>query len=262
MFKNKANRKVCNVQIVDYKTKAPYMEYKLANTTGLNISSDSVYAMGDGSRQIAFQNPLEGSVTIEAQVVPFKIYALYSDGIIDTTADCYMRATITCATADELPLSVSDGTIVAGSVFVYPEGQFGGTAITEIAYSSSTNTIAPESGKSGKFVKDSKYEVGFLLTRSTGVQKVALNNSRLPKDVTIYMDTFDKADDGNIVPFRITIKKATIQRNLDLSFSSEGDPQSITMTFDILEQDKNNFVEITEITEDATINPPAQTSSP
>ena len=250
MFKNKANREVCNVQIVDYKTKEPYMEYKLANTTGLNISSDSVYAMGHGSRQIAFQNPLEGTVTLEAQVVPFKIYALYSDGIIDTSADCYMRTTITCATAGELPLTVSNGTIVAGSVFVYPKGQFGGT---KIAGTYATNKFTATT--TGDIAVGTEYEVGFLLSRSTGVQKVALNNARLPKDVTIYMDTFDKSEDGNIVPFRITIKKATIQRNLDLSFSSEGDPQSITLTFDVLEQDKNNFVEITEITEDVTINP-------
>lgn len=254
MFKNKANREVCNVQILDYKTKAPYMEYKLANTTGLNISSDSVYAMGHGSRQIAFQNPLEGTVTIEAQVVPFKVYALYSDGIIDSKADCYTRATIKCATADELPLTVSDGTIVEGTVFVYPKDQFGGTPIAA-TYSSTTHKITPAGSATGVFVVDTEYEVGFLLTREQGVQSVALNNARLPKDVIIYMDTFDKADDGTIVPFRITIKKATIQRNLDLSFSSEGDPQSITLTFDVLEQDKNNFIEITEITEDVTVNP-------
>lgn len=249
MFTNKANREVCNVQIVDYATKEPYMDYKLANTTGLSISSDSVYAMGHGSRQIAFQNPLEGTVTITAQVVPFKVYALYSDGIIDTTADYYVHQTIKCETAGELPLNVTGGTVVAGTVFVYPKGQFGGTKIDGVTYAENKITAT------GGLTVNTEYEVGFMVSRESGVQKVELNNARLPKDVTIYMDTFDKDENGNIVPFRITVKKATIQRNLDLSFSSEGDPQEITLTFDILEKNKNEFVEITEITEEIAVNP-------
>ena len=64
------------------------------------------------------------------------------------------------------------------------------------------------------------------------------------------MDTVNKDEDGNLVPFRINVLKATIQRNFEMSFSSEGDPQSITLTFDALEKDRDNFMEFVEITED------------
>ena len=42
--------------------------------------------MAKGARKITFQNPLEGTMTIEAQVFPFEVYALFSDGVVDTSA--------------------------------------------------------------------------------------------------------------------------------------------------------------------------------
>lgn len=246
----KANREVCNVKILDYANKAPICDFKYANTTGLSITSDSVYAMAHGTRKIAFNNPLEGTITITAQVLPIELYALYSDGIIDTSASYYTSATIACTTAGELPLTVSSGTIVAGSIFVYPEGEYGKTPIAgTFAEGKFTATTASD------IAVGNKYEVGFMISRSTGVQKITLNNSRVPKDVTICMDTFDKNESGQWVPIRINVLKATIQRNLELSFSSEGDPQEVTLTFDILEKDKDNFVEYIELTEEIEVNP-------
>ena len=247
---NKANREVCNVLIVDYATDEPYMYYENANTTGLNISSDNVFARAHGTNKIIFQDPLTGEVSITAQVVPHKLYALYSDGVIDTKADYYVRQTVKCTTAGEIPLSVTGGTVVSGSVFVYAAGDFGGT---KIAGTYATNKFTATT--TGDIAVNSTYEVGFMVSRSTGVQTVVLNNKRLPKDVKIYMDTFDKAEDGTFVPYRIIIKKAAIKRNMDLSFSSDGDPQEVTMTFDVLEKDRDNFVELVEITEEIQVNP-------
>ena len=44
------------------------------------------------------------------------------------------------------------------------------------------------------------------------------------------MSTLDKDEEGVLTPFIITAYKATIQRSFELSFSSEGDPASITIT--------------------------------
>ena len=45
--------------------------------------------------------------------------------------------------------------------------------------------------------------------------------------------------------------KAQPQRNFSLSQSSAGDPASITMTFDLLEDKDGNFAEIVEISDEA-----------
>lgn len=249
MLKGKANREVCNIHIVDYATKKPFMYYEYANTTGLTLNSDSVYAMAHGTRKIAFNNPLEGQIAITAQVLPTKMYALYSDGVIDTEASYYNKKTVTCETDGELPLNVTGGTVIAGTVFVYANGQYGEKAI-EGTYADGKFTATTTS----EIVKGGSYDVGFMISRESGVQKITLNNKRVPKDVIIYMDTFDKDEDGNLVPFRINVLKATIQRNLELNFSSEGDPREVTMTFDILERDRDSFIELVEITEDINVN--------
>ena len=44
------------------------------------------------------------------------------------------------------------------------------------------------------------------------------------------MSTVDKDENGLLTPFKIIAYKATIQRNFELSFSSEGDPASVTAT--------------------------------
>ena len=69
----KANREVCNVVIVDYATDKPFLNFKYANTTGVDITSDSVSAMAHGAKKITFNNPLDGKLTISAQVLPLQL---------------------------------------------------------------------------------------------------------------------------------------------------------------------------------------------
>ena len=69
---NKANRQVCDVDIRILKTMQPFLFFDSANTTTAGLTGDAVYAMKKGTRAIAFQNPIEASMTIEAQIVPFK----------------------------------------------------------------------------------------------------------------------------------------------------------------------------------------------
>ena len=97
--------------------------------------------------------------------------------------------------------------------------------------------------------EDTTYLVCYLVNKSTGVKSIQFNNKKVPKDYRITQETLDKDENGNLVPIKITAYKATIQRNLDLSFSSEGDPASITLTFDVLEDKDGNVLDMVEISE-------------
>ena len=229
---NKANRQVCDVDIRVLKTMKPFLFFDTANTTTTGLSGDNVYAMKKGTRAIAFHNPIEGTMTIEAQVLPFKAYALFSDGIIDSTATIAKKETITCATGGQLTVTGA----VAGTVFVFPEGEYGNTPIAG-TYASNTFTATTAS----QIVQGSKYEVGYMITKTTGVKKVSFNKNKVPKDYFITQYTLDKGEDDSLTPFIMTAYKASIQRNFELSFSSEGDPATVTITFDLLE-DKNGNV--------------------
>lgn len=236
---NKANRQVCDVDIRILKTMAPFLFFDTANTTTAGLSSDNVYAMAKGARKITFQNPLEGTMTIEAQVFPFEVYALFNDGVVDTSAAYAVHDTIKATEAGKLTIANAK----SGTVFVYKDGEYGKTPIE--------GTYAEGVFTGSGIEADTEYEVGYIVVKETGVKKVSINNKKMPKDYFITQKTLDKNEDGELVPFVMTAYKATIQRSLDLSFSSEGDPMSITLTFDIQEDADGNVVDMIELTDEA-----------
>lgn len=246
---NKANRQVCDVDIRVLKTMMPFLKFSTANTTTAGLSGDSVYAMAKGSRKIAFANPLEGTMTIEAQVYPFKFFALLSDGEITSTAAYADTQTVTASVGGSVDMTLPEGgSVVAGTVFVYPEDSFGDEdALIEGTWAENKFTAT----SADKIVEGAKYTIGYVINRTKGVKKISFNNSKLPKDYYITQKTVDKDEEGLLTPFVMTAYKASIQRNFELSFSSEGDPASVTLTFDLMEDKDGNVFDMVELTEDA-----------
>lgn len=235
---NMANRQCCDLDIRDYKTKAPWMFADYCNTTTMGFSSDAVYAMKKGAKCIKFDNPIDGTISMTFQVHPFRVYAMLSDGEIETSAVIAVKETVKATSANELAVN---GTPTAGTVFVYAEGDFGGTAIE--------GTFA-EGKITGTFEENKSYEVGYLETKTKGVKKISFNNKKVPKYFYVQMSTVDKDENGELVPMRITCYKGCPQRSLDLSFSSSGDPSEITITMDALVDENGDVLDMIEITDE------------
>lgn len=244
---NKANRQVCDVDIRVLKTLAPFLFLDTANTTTAGLTGDAVYAMAKGQRAIAFHNPLEGTMTIEAQVLPFRVYALFSDGTIESKGVQAVHKTIV-ATDSTISIEETSGTVRAGTVFVYPAGSFGDESAA-IAGTFAGGTFTPT--ETSAITEDAEYEVGYIVDRTAGVKRVSFNNKKVPKDYFITMNTVEKDEEGTLTPYIITAYKAAIERNLELSFSSEGDPASLTITFNLLADKDGNVMDIMEDTENA-----------
>jgi len=243
MGRKKANREVCDVHINVLSTMAPYLYFDYANTTTMGFSADETYAKARGSKKIAFSNPIDnGSITIEAQITPFELYAMLSDGTIDNEAVIARKRTIECTTAGELALPAG---VQAGSVFVYAEGEFA-EDIIEGTYSAGkfipTNVTDIEMGKS--------YEVGYCILKDTGVRKISFRNDKNPRDYYITMKTVEKDEDDVVTPYIIIAYKAKPKKSLDLSFSSEGDPATIKIEFSLLEDKNGNIIDMVELTND------------
>ena len=97
---------------------------------------------------------------------------------------------------------------------------------------------------------DTTYVVGYLEEKTSGVKKVSFNNKKTPKDFFIQMSTLDKNENGELIPMRITAYKASPERKLDLSFSSDGEPAEITITCTCLLDDEGNVMDMVEITDE------------
>ena len=238
---NRANRQCCDLDIRDFKTGAPVLFADFGNVTTAGFSSENTYAMKKGAKAIAFNNPIEGTCGIEMQCHPFQVYALLGDGTIEKSGIIKKREVIKCTVGGKLTLT---GTPKGGTVFACKKGEWGKEVIDgSFSGTDFSATSTPD------IVMGEYYEVGYLEEQSSGINKVTINNNKLPKDVTISMETLDKDVEGNLVPFIMNIYKATIQRSIDLSFSSEGDPGSVTLTYDVMQDDNGNVMDFIEITE-------------
>ena len=238
---NRANRQCCDLDIRDFKTGAPVLFADFGNVTTAGFSSENVYAMKKGAKAIAFNNPLEGTISIEMQCHPLSIYALFSDGTIEKSGIIKKREVVKGSAGGKLTLT---GTPKDGTVFACKKGEWG-KGVIDGSFSVTDFTAT----STGDIVQDEYYEVGYLEEKASGINKITINNNKLPKDLTISMETLDKDVEGNLVPFIINVYKATIQRNLELSFSSEGDPATLSVTFDALQDDDGNVMDFIEITE-------------
>jgi hypothetical protein len=229
----KANRQVCDVDIRVLKTLAPFLNFEYANVTTVSLSSDSVYAMAKGAKKVGFANPIEGTMTIEAQVIPFKFYAMMADGKIYSDAAYADKVAVTATQAGAVSFQLESGSVVTGSVFVYPKGDFGdetkAIAGTFEATGEGTVTNTFTATTAADITANSEYVVAFIHQRDD-VKRVSFNTKALPTDYRITYKTLDKDEDGEYTGFIVTAYKAAIQRNLELSFSSEGDPATTTLT--------------------------------
>ena len=236
---NMANRQCCNVHILDYSTMKPWMLVDFCNTTTAGFSADAVYANKKGAKDIKFDNPLEGTMKLNFQVHPFQIYALYSDGEIETSALIARRENVTGAAEGKLTLT---NTPKAGTVYaVDPDtGKIIEGTVTEKEFTATTTSEIKEG---------TTYEVSYLEEKTAGVKKISFNNKKTPKDFFIQMETVDKDEKGNLVPVRITAYKASPNRTLDLSFSSDGDPAEIEIELSVLQNEDGDVMDIIEITE-------------
>ena len=238
---NKANRTCCDVDIRVLKTLAPYLFFEDANVTTFGFTADETYATSKGAKKIAFSNPMDGTMTVEAQVKPFKLYALLSDGTIDATAVVAEKKTIACTVAGELSLPSG---VKSTSVFVYGEGDFGGKSIKGAAEESKFTAAAPV-----ELVVGQSYEVGYLTVKESGVQKISFNNKKNPQDYYITMKTVEKDESGVITPYVITAYKCKPKKALDLSFSSSGDAATVKIEFACLEDKDGNVADMVEYAE-------------
>lgn len=236
---NKANRQVCDVDIRELVTKKPVLFFNTANTTTENITSDSVFAMAKGTKRIAFDNPLDGTASLEAQVYPFELYSLMTDGTVESEGAYPEKILVKCKTAGELEIPAG---AVIGTVFVFKTGDFGGAEIKgTFAENKFTATTADD------IAVDTEFEVGYIVSKTTGIKKISFNNQKLSKAYYISMNTVEKDENEVLTPYKIILYKAKPKRNFELSQSSEGDPATITMEFDLLEDKDGNYVDMLEI---------------
>ena len=218
-----ANREVCNLVFCEYKTQKPFLNVDYANVSTTEMTGESVYANGGWGhpKVITFYGDKGGTISFETQITPFKLYSLMTGAAIENTASWLHRKEVTATTTGSLDLDA------------------GASAATVFAATDDCGTEIEGSISSGKFTaeaiqKDTKYVV-YYTEELSNVQRISITSTTFPQYFTAYMETKDKTDAGEDVLFRMIAYKCAPQVEFSLEMSNNGDPATVTVTCDLME---------------------------
>lgn len=231
---NMANREVCDLIFLDYKTKAPFLNLDFANTTTTELTGETVYAYGGKGhpKRVAFDGDKGGTVTIETQMSNIKLFEMLTGGQSIEAAKYYVREELTVS---EGAVTLSD-TPESGSIVAYAADDDCGTALETTG---SGTTVTMPTGYS-----QTKVIVYYMKTMGTNAKALRIKGTDFPKDFIAYGDTIMKTEDGDILPYRLTYYKLHPQPNMSLAFANNGDPGTITITCDLLVDGDGNMVDL------------------
>lgn len=239
--KQMANREVCDMVFVDYKTKEPFLFCDYANTSSQELTGENVFAYGGKGhpKKITFSGERAGTLTIETQIQTPKLWELMTGGKSSKTAEIMKRVKVKVGKSNKVSITDTKVTLTKENVWVYDGAD------------SNMETKLGVTTVSGQDItlKDSKAEgtevVVFYLATRNDVYNISIRSTDFPKAFTVYGDTYMKTTDEDVLPYLFKAYKVVPQANMSLSFASSGDPGTVTLTCDMMVDDDGNMLDLT-----------------
>ena len=227
---NFANREVADLMLLDYSTKKMFLNVDWANVTSTSFEGDRVFATGGqgAPNRVQFDGSRTGTLTIEAQVYPVKVFQMLSGNDLGKAANFLKREKITAADATKLTLTED----AAGTyVQVFKADDDLGTEL-EATVSGKEVTVTVESG--------TEYIVYYYKAASKP-QVVTLDTKHFPRAYHVEGSIPYKTENDDIIEAHPIWYKAAPQAGFELSWQNTGDPVSLTMTFDVLADENGDM---------------------
>ena len=242
MNPNMANREVMNLVLLDYKTKVPYMNIDFANVSTTNFTANRVYAKGGwgAPNRVGFDGERTGTLQIDTQIMPAKLFALLSGKDIAKTAKVLKREEL-AAGDDGLELAEEPKT---GTVQVFAASDDCGTPISGV-------TANGKKVAATGITENQNYIVYYYLDKTAGVQSIKFDADTFPKAFEIRGEMPFKTEDEEDVMCDLTYYKAQPQATFNLAFQNTGDPTTVSITFDCYANQDGDIYEMTF--EDGTV---------
>lgn len=240
--KNMANREVCDLIFVDYSTKKPFLNLDFANVTTTELTGENVYAYGGKAhpRRVSFSGEKGGTLTVETQIQTVKLWQLITGGEVSKTAKFMTREELVVGTGGT-EITLSD-TPVAGSVVIYKADDDCGTELA--------NSVDAKKATLTQALTEGDKVIAYYIKELTDkVERINIKSTSFPKNFIVYGDTIMKTEDDEILPMKMTAYKCAPQSNISLGFSNNGDPQTVTITADLMADEDDNMLDLALIEE-------------
>lgn len=230
---NFANRDVADLILYDYSAKKPYLNVDWANVTSTSFEAERVFATGGkgAPRRVQFDGERTGTLTVEAQVYPVKVFAMLSGNEMGTSATVVKREKLVGASDQSITLTETPAS--EETIQIYDADDDCGTPIEETEISDTKVTAT------GKITEGKEY-IAYYFVNIPDAQVVHFDSSHFPKSYRIEGSIPFKCEDDTIVESRHIWYKASPQGAFELSWQNTGDPATITMTFDVMADEDGN----------------------
>lgn len=232
---NVANREVCDLVWLNYKTKKPELFMDFANTTSPELTADTVYAYGGKGhpKRVAFDGNKGGTLTVETQMQSFQLWQMMTGGVVKTSAEYYTHEYFTIG--DEAKVTLAT-TPMSGTVVAFKRGDDGGATL-EVTGTDKEITVTGAT-------KGDEISVYYAKQAKENSKILHLDGDTFPHDYVVYGDTVQKSEEDELLPYRITYYRVHPQPNMSLSFANDGDPVTVTITCDLMVDKDNNFMDM------------------
>ena len=230
---NFANREVADLMLVDYSTKKLFLNIDWANVTSTSFDGDRVFATGGqgAPNRVQFDGSRTGTLTVEAQVYPVKVFQMLSGNDLGTEANFLKREKVTASGTTKLTLSEA----AAGDyVQVFKADDDLGTEL-KATVSEKDVTVTVEDGV--------EYVV-YYYKKAAKAQVVHLDSRHFPKAYRVEGSIPYKTENDDIIEAHPIWYKAAPQAGFELSWQNTGDPVSLTMTFDVMADADGNIFDM------------------
>ncbi|MCU6710070.1 hypothetical protein M6D81_15340 [Paenibacillus sp. J5C_2022] len=240
-------REILNLQVFDYVSKNPLMYFDYANTATFETGSTRVHAWGAGSRRLSWDGEKQLTLTVETQIFSMEHLAMLSgEEIISGAKDIYKVETVAVGAGGAIALKNSPiGGVDGVAVFPFIRGVIDKQAPQPIeSVTSNTVTLA-----TGAAVAEGDEVQVFYQFSSASAHTISFTAKGFPQYVklvgdTLYMDEVA----GTAVDAQMVFYKAKVQPNVTIGMSSQGDPTSISLVFDLYPVQVNGTDTIADIT--------------
>lgn len=233
------------------------LDADFGNTTEFAQTADTNYAYGGFGhpKKVAFNGNKGGTIKLSTQIRTATLYNLIAGGKLSKNEGKYVvREKIQAVTADASAALKTGLKYKAAnnSCSIYELGTEGDSSVTPIA-----GTVDTSAGQDGTFAvtaagltADKWYYVYYIKEIASGKgATISVSAKDFPPAMYVEGITYNKDGDENIFAQSFKIYKAAPQGNFTLSFSNNGDPGSIDMTLDILEDKVGRMYDIVTDTE-------------
>lgn len=234
------------------------LDADFGNSTEFAQTADTNYAYGGFGhpKKVAFNGNKGGTIKLSTQIRTATLYNLIAGGKLSKNEGKYVvREKIQAVTADASAALKTGLKYKAANnaCSIYVLGTEGDSSVTPIAGTVATTATEADGTyavTAAGLTADTWYYVYYIKEIASGNgATISVSAKDFPPAMYVEGLTYNKDVDENIFAQSFKIYKAAPQGNFTLSFSNNGDPGSIDMTLDILEDKVGRMYDIVTDTE-------------